>query len=453
MREGDEILVTEMEHHANLVPWQELARRTGATLRWIPVADDFTLDLTDLDSLVTERTKVIAFTHQSNVLGTLNPVGRLVEAARGVGALTVLDAAQSAPHMPFDVAELGVDLVALSGHKMLGPTGIGVLWGRYELLEQMPPFLHGRIDDRAGRHRSAPPLRSRRLASRPAPRRSPRPSASPPPATISTRSGWSRSPRTRRRSPSRRWPAWPASTGYGSSARPSPRSAAAKCPSTSPAVIRTTSARCSTPSASRCVWATTAPGPCTGASECTAPPVRAFSVHTTAAEVDAFVDGVAHTIDFFGSLTSSPLSSLYTELVIEHDKRPLHAGLREPFTSEVHHVNPTCGDEITLRLQLTDGRTRIEDVSYDAVGCAMSRASASIMADLLIGRTTAEVELVQEHFEAAMRSRGRLAGDEELIGDGIALLGAAKFPARVKCVLMSWKAYQAALVEAQTLGA
>ena len=143
VREGDEILVTEMEHHANLVPWQELARRTGARLRWIPVAEDFTLDLTDLASLVTDRTKVIAFTHQSNVLGTVTPVARLVEAARAVGALTVLDAAQSAPHMPFDVAALGVDLVALSGHKMLGPTGIGVLWGRYELLAQMPPFLTG----------------------------------------------------------------------------------------------------------------------------------------------------------------------------------------------------------------------------------------------------------------------------------------------------------------------
>ncbi|GAA4527006.1 SufS family cysteine desulfurase [Brachybacterium paraconglomeratum] len=143
VREGDEILVTEMEHHANLVPWQELARRTGATLRWIPVTDDFTLDLTGLDSLVTERTKVIAFTHQSNVLGTVNPVATLVEAARAVGALTVLDAAQSAPHMPFDVAALGVDFVALSGHKMLGPSGIGVLWGRYELLAAMPPFLTG----------------------------------------------------------------------------------------------------------------------------------------------------------------------------------------------------------------------------------------------------------------------------------------------------------------------
>lgn len=151
---------------------------------------------------------------------------------------------------------------------------------------------------------------------------------------------------------------------------------------------------------------------------------------------------------------STHLSALYTELVIEHDKRPLHAGLREPFGAEVHHVNPTCGDEITLRLQLSaDGTERIEDVSYDAVGCAMSRAAASIMADLLIGRTVTEVEPVQAHYEEAMTSRGRIEGDEDLIGDGIALLGAAKFPARVKCVLMPWKAYQAALVETRALGA
>ena len=150
---------------------------------------------------------------------------------------------------------------------------------------------------------------------------------------------------------------------------------------------------------------------------------------------------------------SSPLNSLYTELVMEHDKRPLHAGLREPFTAEVHHVNPTCGDEITLRLQLSEDVSGIEDVSYDAIGCAMSRASASIMADLLIGRSTAEVEPVHEHMETVMRSRGRAEGDEELIGDGVALLGAAKFPARVKCVLMPWKAYQAALVETRALGA
>lgn len=140
---GDEILITEMEHHANLVPWQELARRTGATLRWLPLTDDFQLDLTELDTLLNERTKVVAFTHQSNVTGTINPVDTLVEAAKKVGALTVLDACQSVPHMPVDVQKLDVDFLAFSGHKMLAPTGIGVLWGRYELLKDLPPFLLG----------------------------------------------------------------------------------------------------------------------------------------------------------------------------------------------------------------------------------------------------------------------------------------------------------------------
>lgn len=143
VREGDEILVTEMEHHSNLVPWQELARRTGATLRYIPLTDDFELDLTDLDSLLSERTKVFAFAHQSNVLGTINPVREFARRAREVGALTVLDACQSTPHMPIDVTDLGVDFLAFSGHKMLGPTGIGALWGRYELLAELPPFLLG----------------------------------------------------------------------------------------------------------------------------------------------------------------------------------------------------------------------------------------------------------------------------------------------------------------------
>jgi cysteine desulfurase/selenocysteine lyase len=140
---GDEILVTEAEHHANLVPWQELSARTGATLRWIPVADDGRLDLTDLDALLTERTKVFAFGHVSNVTGAVAPVATLVAAARRVGALTVLDACQSVPNMPVDLHELGVDFAAFSGHKMLGPTGVGALYGRRELLEAMPPTVTG----------------------------------------------------------------------------------------------------------------------------------------------------------------------------------------------------------------------------------------------------------------------------------------------------------------------
>ncbi|MFD7656165.1 cysteine desulfurase [Actinosynnema sp. NPDC059797] len=140
---GDEIVVTEMEHHANLVPWQQLAARTGATLRWFGVTDEGRLDLSGLDTLVNERTKVVAFTHQSNVLGTVNPVRTLVDAARRVGALTVLDACQSVPHGPVDLHDLGVDFAVFSGHKMLGPSGIGVLYGRRELLEALPPFLTG----------------------------------------------------------------------------------------------------------------------------------------------------------------------------------------------------------------------------------------------------------------------------------------------------------------------
>jgi cysteine desulfurase/selenocysteine lyase len=140
---GDEILITEMEHHANLVPWQQLCERTGATLRWLTVTPDGRLDLDNLDSLITGRTKIVAVTHQSNVTGTIPPVAEIARAAHEKDALVLADAAQSVPHQPVDVAALGVDFLAFSAHKMLGPYGIGVLFGRAELLEAMPPFLTG----------------------------------------------------------------------------------------------------------------------------------------------------------------------------------------------------------------------------------------------------------------------------------------------------------------------
>ncbi|GIE85041.1 cysteine desulfurase [Actinoplanes regularis] len=140
---GDEVVISEMEHHSNLVPWQLLCERTGATLRWFGITDEGRLDESALNALVNERTKLVSVVHMSNVLGTINDVSALVARARQVGALVMLDCSQSVPHFPVDVRELGVDFIAFTGHKMLGPTGIGVLWGRYELLATMPPFLAG----------------------------------------------------------------------------------------------------------------------------------------------------------------------------------------------------------------------------------------------------------------------------------------------------------------------
>jgi len=145
--EGDEVVITEMEHHSNIVPWQLLAERTGATLRWFGLAEDGRLDLSNVDELITERTKVVSLTWVSNMLGTINPIGEIARRAHAVGAIVVVDASQAAPQLPIDLAAMSVeerpDLLAFTGHKVVGPTGIGVLWGRREVLGQLPPFLGG----------------------------------------------------------------------------------------------------------------------------------------------------------------------------------------------------------------------------------------------------------------------------------------------------------------------
>jgi cysteine desulfurase/selenocysteine lyase len=143
LKAGDGIVVTEMEHHANLIPWQQLAERTGASLSWFEVTPEGRLDLSQLSSVINESTKVVALTHQSNVLGTINPLDEIVKRAHEVGAVVVLDACQSVPHMKVDVKALGIDFLAFSGHKAVGPTGIGIFWGKSELLAELPPFLTG----------------------------------------------------------------------------------------------------------------------------------------------------------------------------------------------------------------------------------------------------------------------------------------------------------------------
>ncbi|MBB6625938.1 cysteine desulfurase [Nocardioides sp. KIGAM211] len=141
--EGDEVVITEMEHHSNIVPWQLLTERKGATLRWFGLTDDGRLDLSNIDELITERTKVVSLTWVSNMLGTINPVAEIAARAHAVGAIVVVDASQAAPQLPVDVVASGADLLAFTGHKVVGPTGIGVLWGRREVLDQLPPFLGG----------------------------------------------------------------------------------------------------------------------------------------------------------------------------------------------------------------------------------------------------------------------------------------------------------------------
>jgi cysteine desulfurase/selenocysteine lyase len=140
---GDEIVLSELEHHANLLPWQQLAKRTGATLKWFEMNLDGSLDLSKIDEVITSKCKIVAITHQSNVLGSVPDIAPIITAAHAVGALFVLDGCQSVPHQPVDVREIGADFMVFSGHKALGPTGIGVLYGRAELLAEMEPFLYG----------------------------------------------------------------------------------------------------------------------------------------------------------------------------------------------------------------------------------------------------------------------------------------------------------------------
>ncbi len=143
IRSGDEILLTESEHHSNIVPWQLLAKETGAIVRYVPVNMHGYLGLTALDSMLSQKTKIVSLAHMSNVLGTIYPIDEVIKRAHAVGAIVLIDGAQSVPHMPTDVQTIGCDFLAFSGHKMCGPTGIGVLWGRRDLLEAMPPFLSG----------------------------------------------------------------------------------------------------------------------------------------------------------------------------------------------------------------------------------------------------------------------------------------------------------------------
>ncbi len=378
------------------------------------------------------------------MLGTINPVAEIARRAHEVGAIVVVDASQAAPQLPVDVQASGADFLAFTGHKVTGPTGIGVLWGRSELLGQLPPFLGGgEMIETVTMERSTYAGIPHKFE------------AGTPPIVEAvglgaavdylTEIGLDNIHRHEQ-----------TVTGYlldglatieGVSVLgpldPTQRGGAVsfEVDGVHPHdVAQTLDARgiavraghhCAKPAhkrfgvqsstrASSYLYTTPARDRCPG---------RGNQLHPELLQGEVM-----------------DLDSLYQEIILDHYRSPHHAGLREPFEAQVHHVNPTCGDEITLRVHL-DGDV-VTDVSYDAEGCSISQAAASVMTDLVIGQPVDKAFAAHEAFLALMQGRGQVEPDEEVLEDGIAFAGVAKFPARIKCALLSWMAFKDATAQA-----
>ena len=433
------ILLTEMEHHSNLVPWQLLAERIGARLRFVPVRDDGTLALEQLEQLLTSEVKLFAFTHVSNSLGTINPVAELCRKARAVGALTLVDAAQSAGHLPIDVQELGCDFLAFSGHKMCGPTGIGVLYGRAEILDAMPPW-HG-----GGEMIVSVTLE--KSSFKKAPHRF---EAGTP--NIAGAIGLA------------------AAIDYIEEIG---RTAIFEHDAqlTSYAIQRFAElpgVRILGPSGERgaivgFVMETAHPHDLTtfadqhglalrGGHHCNQPLMRRFGLPGHDARQFLFLqhDGRDRSHDRHPRRRravlrmSLDLEELYQEVILDHSRRPRNFGVLENADVLVHGDNPACGDEIHLGVQFgTDGR--LEEIKFSGQGCAISLASASMMTTKLKGKSRAEATEMGRAFQNLVT-----AGESEQaksLGDLQLLQGVRKFPQRVKCAMLAWRAVEQALAQ------
>ena len=383
----------------------------------------------------------------SNILGTVNPPEELVRRAHEVGALVVVDASQAAPHMPLDVQALGADLVAFTGHKMCGPTGIGVLWGRSELLEELPPFLGG------GEMIEAVTMASSTYAALPH-----KFEAGTPPIAQAVGLGaavdyLSALGMDAVHAHEQQITAYALDRlqqvdGLRVIGPPPPRPAAQRSRSRSATCTRTTSARCSTSSASPSASATTAPGRSACATASRRPPARR-STCTPRPPRSTPWSAASST----SRASSGTADEARVDVPGDHPgplPKPHHKGLREPFDAEVHHVNPTCGDEVTLRVKL-DGDV-IADVSYDSLGCSISQASVSVMTDLVVGKDLAEATKAYDAFLALMRTKGDtdavIERDEDVLEDAVAFDGVSKYPARIKCALLGWMAWKDATARA-----
>ncbi len=391
--------------------------------------------------------KVVAFSHHSNVTGAVAPVGELVTRAKAVGALTLLDACQSVPHQPVDFHALGVDYAAFSGHKMLGPNGIGVLYGRSELLNAMPPFITGgsmieTVTMEATTYAPAPqrfeagtPMTSQVVGLAAAARYLQEigmdaVESHEAELVAAALEGLSRIDEVRIIGPNsledRGSP-----VAFVRRRRPCPR-------------------RGSGPGRRRRRGAGRTPLRMAVASAVRHRRDRAGVFRRLQHARRGRPPGGRRAArgGILRQGLTVRLEQLYQEVILDHYKHPHHRGLREPYGAESYQVNPTCGDEVRLRVALSDDGERIADVSYDGLGCSISQASTSVLTDQVIGQSVGEALETVAAFTEMVSSRGTVEGDEDVIGDGVAFAGVAKYPARVKCALLGWMAFKAALAEA-----
>ena len=391
-----------MEHHSNIVPWQLLCERTGATLRWFGITDHGRLDESTLDDLINPRTKLVSMVLVSNILGTANATSRIHDRVREVGALFMLDASQAVPHRPVDVVGYDADFVAFTGHKMLGPTGIGVLWGRGELLEAMPPFLGGgSMIETVTMERSTfapPPARFE---------------AGTPPIAEAVGLGaavdylsaigmesiqfhekelTAYALQELRAVPGLRiiGPQVPVGRGGTISfdlAGVHPHDVGQVLDAEGVQVrvghhcARPTCIRFGVPATTRV----------------------SLYLYNTTEEIDALVRALDQRAR---GVRLMQLEQLYQDIILDHYKKPRGRGLREPYEAQVRHVNPTCGDEVDLRVHLVDGT--VADVSYEGMGCSISQASASVLHELMVGRTVDDALSTVDRFTEMISSRGQV---------------------------------------------
>jgi cysteine desulfurase/selenocysteine lyase len=444
VRAGDVILLTEMEHHSNLVPWQMLAERTGAQLRFVPVREDGTLELESLPRLLTPEVKLFAFTHISNSLGTINPVAELCAAARAVGAVTLVDAAQSAGHLPVDVQAMGCDFLAFSGHKMCAPTGIGALYGRAEILEATPPYQGGgemilSVTYERATYKSAP---HRFEAGTP---------------NIAGAVGLGAA--IDYLEAIGREAIW----AHDQSLVDHAYQRMAEIPGirllgpTSGSKNRgglVSFAMDGTHAHDIVTIADEAGIALRGGHHCTQPLMAklglessaraSFYFYNTHDEIDRFIQVLSERASSPGKF-ALPLGEIYEMVVNDHSSRPRNFGPIREGAIHTHGDNPSCGDSIDLYLRL--GENKVDEIKFTGAGCTICMTSASLMTIKLKGKSVAEAKRLAGLFKAEVTGTSDESvnrGPREL-GDLNVLRGVRKFPQRVKCAMLAWRAFEQAL--------